>query len=119
MMSGRDYGLFAQFETVDGMPFVIKDTLKYVCEHCKKDLYEYQKGDMLNSGKWIPTARPINPNYRSYQISNLMSPVMFYSWKQCMQDFAETDFGQNILKYKNFVIDVLGEPWETRAKRSK
>ena len=117
MMGGRDHGLFAQIETVDNMPFVIKDTVKYVCEHCKKDLYEYQKGQMLNSGKWIPTARPKNPLYRSYQISNLMSPIMFYSWKQCMQDFAETDFGQNILKFKNFTIDVLGEPWESRSEK--
>lgn len=117
MMAGRDFGLFATCDVIDNIPIVIPDSVKYVCKHCKKDLYEYQKGDMLNSGKWIPTARPVNPNYRSYQVSNLMSPVMFYSWRQCMQDFAETDFGQNILKFKNFQIDVLGLPWETRAEK--
>ena len=117
MAAGRDFGLIARSETIDSVEQIIPDSVKYVCEHCKKDIFEYQKGAMLTGGKWIPTARPVNTEYRSYHVSNLMSPIMFYSWKQVMQEFAETDWGQKITKFKNFVIDVLGEPWESRSEK--
>ncbi|MCG7850923.1 MAG: phage terminase large subunit family protein [Methanosarcinaceae archaeon] len=114
---GRDYGLIAQSETIDKVEQIVPDTIRYICEYCKKEIHEYQKGDMLQGGIWKPTARPINIEYRSYQISNLMSPVMFYPWKQVMQEFCETEWGQKITKFKNFVIDVLGEPWESRSEK--
>jgi len=117
MAMGRDFGLFARSETIDHVDQIIPDSIKYVCEYCHKDLFEYQKGEMLTGGKWVPTARPVNIEYRSYHVSNLMSPVMFYSWKQVMQEFAETEWGQRITKFKNFVIDVLGEPWESRSEK--
>lgn len=117
LYGGADYGLTARAETIDNISLIIPDSVKYICKFCKKDLYEHQKGDMLNAGKWIATAKAINPRYRSYHISNLMSPVVFYSWRQCMQEFAETDFGQNILKFKNFRIDVEGWPWESKSEK--
>lgn len=117
MASGRDYGLFARSETIDNVDQVIPDSVHYICQHCKEKIFEYQKQDMLTGGKWIPTARPVNPAYRSYHISNLMSPIMFFTWLQVMQAFAETDYGQKITKFKNFVIDILGEPWESRSEK--
>jgi phage terminase large subunit GpA-like protein len=117
MAGGRDHGLIARSESKEGVEQIIPDSVRYVCKFCKDQIYEYQKSVMLAGGEWRPTARPINPAYRSYQISNLMSPVMFYTWTQVMQEFAETDWGQNITKFKNFVIDVLGEPWQTQEKK--
>ena len=114
---GRQHGLKARSETIEGVEQVIPDSVHYICKFCTKPIYEHQKGFMLTNGEWRPTARPINAEYRSYQISNLMSPIMFFSWTQVMQEFAETDWGQNITKFKNFVIDVLGEPWETQEKK--
>lgn len=111
---GRDYGLTAQSEKVDGVEQIIPETVCYICKDCKALIYEYQKGQMMTNGEWRPTARPVNPRYRSYQISNLMSPIMFYTWTRCMQEFAETDYGQSITRFKNFCIDVLGVPWESR-----
>jgi phage terminase large subunit GpA-like protein len=114
---GRDYGLRARSETIDSVTQIVPDTVEYICKFCKKSIKEYQKPEMLNGGKWVPTARPVNPEYRSYQFSNLISPVMFYTWLRVMQEFAETDWGENITKFKNFVIDVLGEPWESRTEK--
>ncbi|MEA3280538.1 MAG: phage terminase large subunit family protein, partial [Thermodesulfobacteriota bacterium] len=91
---GRDFGLTARSERVDNVDVVIKDTVRYICKFCKKPIPEHQKGYMLNNGKWIPTATPVNPEYRSYQVSNLLSPISFYSWYQAMQDFAETGYGE-------------------------
>jgi phage terminase large subunit GpA-like protein len=117
MAAGRDYGLFAQSETIDRVEQIIPDSIHYVCQFCKDKIYEYQKQDMLTGGKWIPQARPVNPEYRSYHISNLMSPIMFFTWQNVMQQFCETDWGQKITKFKNFVIDILGEPWESRSEK--
>lgn len=114
---GRDYGLKARSETIDGVEQIIPETVEYICKFCKKSLKEFQKGKMMSGGIWIPTARPVNPGYRSYHISNLMSPVMFYTWTRVMQDFCETDWGANITKFKNFTIDTLGWPWENRTEK--
>jgi phage terminase large subunit GpA-like protein len=114
---GRDYGLRARSETVEGIEQIIPDTVEYVCKYCKKSLKEYQKGAMMAGGEWRPTARPVNPAYRSYQISNLMSPIMFYTWTRCMQEFCETDWGAKITKFKNFKIDVMGMPWEHSSEK--
>jgi phage terminase large subunit GpA-like protein len=117
MTEGRDYGLTFSHERIDRIDVVVKDSVGYICKDCKAMIYEYQKQDMLASGKWIPTARAINPEYRSYHISNLMSPIMFYTWPRVCQDFVETGFGQNITKLKAFIINILGEPWESRAEK--
>jgi len=34
-----------------------------------------------------------------------------------MQAFCETDYGQSITKFKAFVINILGEPWESRSEK--
>lgn len=117
MMDGRDHGLIARSETIDNIEQVIPDTVRYICKFCKMEILEYQKGEMLAGGKWVPNSRPVNPEYRSYHISNLMSPIMFYTWRQCMQEYAETEWGQNIMKFKNFVIDVLGQSWEVKTEK--
>ena len=113
---GRDYGLTADSEKIDGVVQIIPESVAYICKFCKALFYEYQKRDIMLQGKWIPTARPVNPAYRSYHISNLMSPVMFYTWTRAMQEFAETDFGRDVLRFKNFMIDVMGKPWEVRTE---
>lgn len=116
-IKGIDYGLTARAEKIDGVEQIIPDSVHYICKFCRREVYEYQKQQMLTGGKWVPTARPVNPEYRSYHISNLMSPIMFYTWRQCMQEYAETEWGLNIMKYKNFLIDVMGQPWETKAEK--
>ena len=105
-----DYGLNARSEAIEGIDTIIPDSVEYICKYCQKGIKEHKKGWMLNNGEWIPTVKPVNPAYRSYHVSNLMSPVMFYSWERAMQEYCETNFGQNITKYKNFQIDVLGIP---------
>jgi len=117
MTEGREFGLNFQVEKLEKIDQVIPDSVKYICEFCKKEIYEYQKQELLSGGKWIPTARPINPAYRSYHISNLMSPIMYYTWLRVCQDFVETGYGQNITKLKAFLINILGEPWESRAEK--
>jgi phage terminase large subunit GpA-like protein len=117
MTEGRKYGLTFDVERIEKIDQVIADSVHYVCEFCGDKIYEYQKQDMLTHGRWTPTARPVNNEYRSYHISNLISPIMFYTWPRVCQDWVETGYGQNITKLKAFVINILGEPWEARAEK--
>lgn len=117
MMSGRDYGLFGRSEVIEGIEQVIPETVRYKCKFCKGDIYEYQKQDMLQSGIWKPTARPISPEHRSYHISNLMSPIAFFTWRQVLDQYCQSDWGQKITKYKAFQINILGQPWSPKTEK--
>ncbi|NCA81015.1 MAG: hypothetical protein EOM76_12735, partial [Sphingobacteriia bacterium] len=117
MYGGRDYGLFGRSEVKEKITQIIPESVRYTCKHCKGEIFEFKKQDMLTGGRWIPTAQPINPAYRSYHISNLMSPIAFFSWVKVMQNFCETDFGQKITSLKSFMINILGEPWEARTEK--
>lgn len=111
------YGLTARSEKVHGVEQIIPDTVEYICEHCRKSIQEYHKQDMLSLGKWYPTARPISPQFRSYHITNLMSPIVFFSWDRVMQMYLETEWGQRISAYKSFLINIMGKPWETKVEK--
>ena len=108
------YGLRAEYETIGNVTNIVKDSVRYVCKHCKALIEEHSKGWMLNNGLWQPTAVPESIEYRSYHISNLMSPVFAMSWQTVCQRFLETNFGKDFYKFKNFKIDILGIPWEKR-----
>lgn len=117
LIGGRDYGLFGRTETIDNVEQIIPETIRYKCKACKGDLYEYQKQEMLQSGLWVPTARPISNDVRSYHINNLMSPIAFFSWAQVLEQYCKTDWGQNITKFKSFQINILGLPWSPKTEK--
>lgn len=55
------------------------------CEKCKKSIPEKHKTMMLDKGEWRPTAKPLDPTYRSYHINSLYSPVGFLSWSDVLK----------------------------------
>lgn len=89
-------------------------TVRYTCKHCDEDFFEFHKNKAIEDGEWRPTWQespyvPKSPKHRSYHIPGLLSP--FLSWNRICQQFINTNFGQDLLKYKDFVINYLGEPW--------
>lgn len=89
-------------------------TVRYVCKHCAKPFREYQKNSAALQGEWIPTWKetefvPKSPNHKSYHIPGLLSP--FLAWARICQEYINTNFGKDILKFKNFYINYLGLPW--------
>lgn len=125
-VTGSDYGLTARTEHKNKVEQIIPESVEYICKNqkCKHHkighgIKEHKKNWMMspeNGALWIPSATPKDPRHRSYHISNMMSPIMFFTWTKCMQEFLETDFGQDIPRYKNFRIDNLGWPWENRLQ---
>jgi phage terminase large subunit GpA-like protein len=100
----------------DGEKKLIPETVRYICEHCGKEFYESNKQWMLENGIWIPEAESKNPLKRSYHVNGLYSPQMFLSWERICQQYTETGFGQDILRFKDFTINYLGLPWSRVEK---
>ena len=89
-------------------------SVQYICKGCAKPFYEFNKNDAISKGEWRPTWQsttyiPKSPKHKSFHIPGLLSP--FLSWNRVCQQYINTNFGQDILKFKDFTINYLGEPW--------
>lgn len=116
--TGEVYGLV--FNHDNGLLDI--DSVRYVCSHCGQAHKNADKYKMLNAGKWVPTARPSEPNRRSYHISGLYSPVSFKSWEDiCVEWFEAWDVVggkvKDINKLHVWYNNNKGEPF--RAENDK
>lgn len=118
----KDCGEFQQliFEQIsyerDDDGYLILDSVVYVCKFCGCIWKNSDKEYFLPKGKWVPTARSVNPNFRSYHLSGLYSPVGTYDWEKAVEDWIEAQ--TDIQKLKTFVNTVIGEPWEEKGKKN-
>lgn len=106
-----DYGLTftREKDKKTGNKILIPETVRYQCKHCGKDFREAKKPWMLKNGVWIPQSVPEDRKRRSYHSPGLISP--FLSWQRVCQSFIDTNMGEDLLKFKDFTINVLGNPW--------
>ena len=96
-------------------------TTRYICPHCKEEIYEEHKPAMLAAGHWAPSAE-LRHQYaedrlapstrdRGYQISSLYSP--FRSWGDCVREYLkalqELDTARALQDFRN---SWEGLPWE-------
>jgi len=115
MGAGKDYGLtFSREKNHNGKKLLVPESVRYVCKICKKEFYHSKKQWMLENGIWIPTHTPDDAGKVSYHSSGLISP--FLSWERICQQFINTNFGQDVLKFKDFTINYLGNAWATTTK---
>ena len=112
-----NYGLtFDTEKNKAGKKVIKKGTVRYICRHCHAAFYESKKQAMLEAGEWRPHAESTDPKRRSYHVNGLYSPTMFLSWERICQKYLDSNFGKNILKFKEFTINYLGLPWSVVAK---
>lgn len=89
-------------------------SVHYECQKCGGTIKETDKQVLNNSGKWIPTAKPARPFYRSYHINALVIPPGFTSWVDLVYQWLEANppQGQKDLdKLKAFMNIRLGQTW--------
>lgn len=89
-------------------------SVHYQCQNCGGKIFEKDKHDLNNSGKWIPTAEPARPYFRSYYLNALIIPPGFTSWVDLVYEWLEANpaTGQkDIEKLKTFVNIRLGQTW--------
>lgn len=95
-----------------------EDTVHYECQNCNGKIEYRQKTQLNLSGKWIPTAKPVRPQYRSYSFNALCIPAGFdnwitivYQWLKACPKNQPVDIGL----LKSFTNTRLGELWEDRG----
>lgn len=119
---GRDYGLTFNMTKNEktGAKILDPGSVRYICQHCKGEFSEAHKQTMLEKGEWVPTWQeseysPKSPYHRSFHVQGLISP--FLSWTRICQQFANTKFGDDLMLFKDFTLNYLGNPWASQAKR--
>lgn len=117
----KDHGLTFSREKdpKTGHKILIPETVRYICAHCRGEFQESKKADMLRAGEWRPTSQPSDPAHVSYHVSGLYSPEMMLSWRRIVQQFIDTDFGQDLPRFKDFTINYLGRPWAHAQKHTE
>lgn len=99
---------------------LIEDSVYYECQNCTGKI-EYKDKVKLNlTGRWIPTAIPLRPQYLSYSFNAICIPSGFDDWVTlvtewmlaCPPNNGHIDTG--LLKV--FTNTRLGELWEDRGK---
>lgn len=120
---GLDYGLtFGMMQSErTGAKLLDPTSVRYICQHCKREFTEAHKQGMLESGQWRPTWQdseyaPKSPYHHSYHVQGLISP--FLAWGRICQQFVNTKFGQDLMLFKDFTINYLGNPWASQIKRA-
>ena len=103
---------------------LIADSVGYVCQKCDNFFDDSGKSEWLleegygGHAKWIPTAKPIDPEYYSYQISALYSPIYMDGWVKYVRDFIDANPFNGKRKEKlhqTFVNLGLGITYEPRG----
>ena len=102
---------------VDDEGFLDWGSVRYECEKCKGTMTNDDKAYFLPRGEWEPTAKPVEPGFRSYHLSSLYSPVGFRSWASGVQEFLEAK--DDPLKLQTFVNTFLGETWADEQERPR
>ena len=101
---------------------LIPESIHYKCQKCAGKIVESQKFELNLSGKWIPTATPKRPQYRSYQLNALVIPPGFDSWTDLVYQWLEAVPPSGIIdegKLKTFLNTSLGQTWEEKGKTPK
>lgn len=101
---------------------LIEESVHYECQICEGKIFYNQKGALNLTGKWIPTAEPERPNYRSYQLNALVIPPGFDSWVDLVYLWLEAcppnePINQDNLK--SFLNTSLGQLWEDLGREIK
>ena len=118
---GTCYGV--QF-TVDEDGRLLEDSVVYMCKFCQGTMINADKSWFLPKGRWVATAKGSDPNFRSYHLPALYSPVGMQSWTaQVRQWLGCWDVINNKVldtdKLQVFYNEILGAPYTVGGQKLK
>ena len=125
-------------------PNLAAKTVRMVCIHCKKDIEERHKPEMINLGVWVPkgcdidhgralTARECKKRWefiypwlkgyerheanRTYgcQISSLYAT--FRSWSEFVGNWIRVNQSRNVRRLRQVINEELGETWKRSERK--
>lgn len=101
---------------------LIPDSVGYRCQSCSEVFDDSQKMMWLNDGKWVPTAKPKKPGYKSYLIDGMIAPYFMDGWLEFVYQWLDIENEDNvqvrIAKKKAFYNLVLGRAFEYETNRT-
>lgn len=113
-------------DTYGGIKFQVDENGKldeksvhYECQNCGGRIDYEQKYNLNLKGKWIPTAIPVRPFYRSYYLNALVIPPGFISWIDLVYEWLEANppnGNVDLEKLKTFKNIRLGQTWEEQGE---
>ena len=71
---------------------LVLESVRYCCQNCGKAHYEHDKDRLFSAdygAYWNPTARPVEPNIRSYHLPAMYSPSGMQPWYKCVSDYLK------------------------------
>ena len=87
----------------------LPETAHYKCESCEQPIYEYQKTEMLERGRWQSSIPDYVGKTVGFHLSSLYSPVGWRSWADIAAAWEAAQGSATALKaFKN---TELGETW--------
>lgn len=99
---------------------LIRESVHYECEKCSGHWKNDDKAFFLKEkgrggeAEWIPTKEPRRPNFLSYHINSLYSPLGMASWEAICQEWIDAQGDLDQLRV--FFNTVLGLTWEERGE---
>jgi phage terminase large subunit GpA-like protein len=85
----------------------------YRCQECGREIFDYQKTEMLARGEWRPSAAGDGVT-RGYHLSSYYSPVGWLSWTQIMRTRDKALSSPE--KMQAFYNTILGQPWADQGE---
>ncbi len=104
---------------VDEKGILDEKSVHYRCQKCDGKIYEKQKCKLNTNGKWIPTAKPLRPFYKSYHINAIILPLGFVSWVDLVHEWLEACPPSGIIdigKLKTFKNVRLGQAYREKGE---
>lgn len=95
----------------------IRENAYYECPHCKGIIEDFQKPEMLRNGEWRVEGEIPDRKIRkvAYHINSIASPWVRFG--DVAAEFIKSK--DDPQKLKDFVNQILAEPWEEHAVRYK
>lgn len=103
------------------------DSVCYCCQNCGEAHYEFDKEKLFSESHgahWEPTAKPVEPNIRSYHLPALYSPIGMQPWYKCVSSYlrgfdTKERKVKDIGKFQVFYNNILAEPFEIMGSKLK
>ena len=122
--TGLVYGLVWDMEDTDSGESVVAGSVRYRCKHCGEDMTNDHKALIMSRGEWRPTAKAIQPGFRSYLLPALYAPGFARTWEAIARAWVEAwddkeNRAKDVEKLQVFYNNDLGEPFEARTNKLK
>jgi phage terminase large subunit GpA-like protein len=98
---------------------LLSESVGYTCQKCGDWFNDSRKTELLNLGKFVPTAEPSEIGYYSWHISCLYAPPGMFDWEYYVRQYLEANPPGGKRKedlHKAFLNLCLGETYEQQGE---